>query len=75
MKTKFPQNPLHTFRSDNGTEYINKDLTSYCRDNEIRHETSNTYSPQQNGISERKNRTLGEAMRSLLFAARLPVGY
>lgn len=55
---------LKTFRTDNGLEYAK--LKSYFRDKGVRHETSCAYTPQQNGVAERVNRTLVEMGRSCL---------
>lgn len=62
---------IRTFRSDNGTEYVNKGLTDYLQAQGIRHETSVPYSPQQNGVSERCNRSIVEKARSLLAQSSL----
>ena len=45
-------------RSDNGKEFDNIIIEAYCDDVGIKHEVSATYTPQQNGVVERKNRTL-----------------
>lgn len=59
-------------RTDNGTEYVNKDFESIMISNKIVHETSAPYSPHQNGTAERNWRTLFEMARCLLFEADLP---
>ncbi|KAG8068859.1 hypothetical protein GUJ93_ZPchr0005g15577 [Zizania palustris] len=53
-------------RSDNGSEFKNTNIEDYCDDLGIKHELSATYSPQQNGVVERKNRTLIEMARTML---------
>ena len=53
-------------RSDRGTEFLNKSLSSFLEESGIRHELSSARTPQQNGIAERKNRTLKEAGRTML---------
>ncbi|GJR73809.1 retrovirus-related pol polyprotein from transposon TNT 1-94 [Tanacetum coccineum] len=53
-------------RSDNGTEFKNKVLDDFCRDKGIKREYSVARTPQQNGIAERRNRTLIEAARTIL---------
>ncbi|XP_075483610.1 uncharacterized protein LOC142523763 [Primulina tabacum] len=52
--------------SDRGTEFLNKYLSSYLEDHGIKHELSAARSPQQNGVAERRNRTLKEAARTML---------
>ncbi|GJR11618.1 uncharacterized mitochondrial protein-like protein [Tanacetum coccineum] len=47
-------------RSDNGTEFKNKDILEFCRNNGIKQEYSNARTPQQNGVAERMNRILIE---------------
>jgi transposase InsO family protein len=53
-------------RSDNGTEFKNTNIEEYLDGEGIGHELSVPYTPQQNGIVERKNRTLIEAVRTML---------
>nr|GEW42634.1 retrovirus-related Pol polyprotein from transposon TNT 1-94 [Tanacetum cinerariifolium] len=53
-------------RSDNGTEFKNHDLNQFCRMKGIKREFRVPRTPQQNGIAERKNRTLIEAARTML---------
>lgn len=61
---------IKVIRTDNGTEYLNKQFMELCKKNGIKHEKSTAYSPQQNGISERMNRTLTEKMRCMLFEGK-----
>nr|GFC81951.1 putative ribonuclease H-like domain-containing protein [Tanacetum cinerariifolium] len=53
-------------RCDNETEFKNSDLYQFCGLKGIKREFSVPRTPQQNGIAERKNRTLIEAARTLL---------
>jgi hypothetical protein len=53
-------------RSDNGTEFKNTNIEEYLDEEGIGHELSVPYTPQKNGIVERKNRTLIEAARTML---------
>jgi transposase InsO family protein len=53
-------------RSDNGTEFKNTNIEKFLDEEGIGHEFSVPYTPQQNGIAERKNRTLIEAARTML---------
>ncbi|GKB93651.1 retrovirus-related pol polyprotein from transposon TNT 1-94, partial [Tanacetum coccineum] len=57
----------------NGTEFVNQTLYSYYEDVGISHETSVARTPQQNGIFERRNRTLVEAARTMLIFAKAPL--
>jgi transposase InsO family protein len=53
-------------RSDNGSEFKNTNVEEFCDEKGIKHEFSTTYTPEQNGVVERKNRTLIEMARSIL---------
>ncbi|GJS59040.1 retrovirus-related pol polyprotein from transposon TNT 1-94 [Tanacetum coccineum] len=62
-----------TVRTDKGTEFLNKSLHAYFAKEGIRHETSTARTPEQNGVVERRNRTLVEAARTMLSAAKVPL--
>ena len=59
-------------RSDNGTEFKFCGFPEFCDHNGITHEFSIARVPQQNGVVERKNRTLQEAARTMLSECNLP---
>ncbi|GJV13153.1 putative ribonuclease H-like domain-containing protein [Tanacetum coccineum] len=59
-------------RCDNGTEFKNRDVIEFCGLKGIKREYSNARTPQQNGVAERKNRTLIEAARTMLADSFLP---
>ena len=59
-------------RSDNGTELVNKEVLAYLRAHGITHQRSMVYTPQQNGIVERKHRHLLDTARALRINANLP---
>ena len=63
---------LKTLRTDNGGEYTSNEFVSYLKKEGIRHEYTVPKTPQQNGVAERMNRTLVEAVRSMLSDAKLP---
>ncbi|GJT58849.1 retrovirus-related pol polyprotein from transposon TNT 1-94 [Tanacetum coccineum] len=60
-------------RTDNGTEFVNKDLTDYYESVGITHEKTVPRTPQQNGVVERRNRTLVEAARTMLIFSKAPL--
>ncbi|GKB50264.1 retrovirus-related pol polyprotein from transposon TNT 1-94 [Tanacetum coccineum] len=64
---------LFELRTDKGTEFLNKTLHAYFAKEGIRHDTSTARTPEQNGIVERRNRTLVEAARTMLRAAKVPL--
>ncbi|GKB59247.1 putative ribonuclease H-like domain-containing protein, partial [Tanacetum coccineum] len=57
--------------SDNGTEFKNKVMEDFCREKGIRI----AMTPQQNGVAERRNRTLIEAARTMLADSKLPTTF
>ena len=52
---------IQTLRSDNGGEYTSKAFKDFCRDHGIQRQLSTPYTLHQNGVAERKNRTLLES--------------
>ncbi|GJW25401.1 reverse transcriptase domain-containing protein [Tanacetum coccineum] len=60
-------------RTDNGTEFVNKDLIDYYENVGITHEKTVPRTPQQNGVVERRNRTLVEAARTMLIFSKAPL--
>ncbi|GJU05281.1 retrovirus-related pol polyprotein from transposon TNT 1-94 [Tanacetum coccineum] len=60
-------------KTDNGTEFVNQTLDGWFESVGISHETSVPRSPQQNGVVERRNRTLMEAARTILIFAKAPL--
>ncbi|GJX06777.1 putative reverse transcriptase domain-containing protein [Tanacetum coccineum] len=63
---------VKVIRCDNGTEFKNKVMNQFCKIKGIRREFSVARTPQQNGVVERKNRTLIEATRTMLADSKLP---
>ncbi|KAL8145624.1 hypothetical protein AgCh_003680 [Apium graveolens] len=59
---------IKTFRSDNAKEFIKGALKSFCESKGILQQSSIVYTPQQNGIPERKHRHLLETARALFFS-------
>ncbi|GJW13059.1 putative ribonuclease H-like domain-containing protein, partial [Tanacetum coccineum] len=62
-------------RCDNGTEFKNNDMNQFCGMKGIKREFSVARTPQQNGVAERKNRTLIEAARTMLADSLLPTTF
>jgi hypothetical protein len=63
---------LKVLRVDNGTEYCNLPMQQYLISRGIKLETTAPYTPEQNGRSERENRTIMESARAMLHAKKLP---
>ncbi|KAK2397509.1 bromodomain-containing protein [Trifolium repens] len=59
-------------RSDHGREFENSKFDEFCAAEGIKHEYSSPITPQQNGIVERKNRTIQESARVMLHAKNIP---
>ncbi|GJR33924.1 putative ribonuclease H-like domain-containing protein [Tanacetum coccineum] len=63
---------VKAIRCDNGTEFKNSNLIELCGSKGIKRDYSVARTPQQNGVAERKNRTLIEAARTMLADSKLP---
>jgi hypothetical protein len=63
---KLTNKKIKTLRTDNGGEYTSKEFVSFCKSVGIRRELNVPHNPQQNGVAERKNRTIEETMKALL---------
>lgn len=66
---------IKQFRSDNGLEFVGKDLGDKLMEWGIKHETTIQYNPEQNWVAEWANRTIVEKARSMLYGANLPKCY
>nr|GEV85183.1 hypothetical protein [Tanacetum cinerariifolium] len=62
-------------RCDNRGEFKNREMDEFCTIKGIKREFSNARTPQQNGVAERRNRTLIKAARTMLADAKLPVTF
>jgi transposase InsO family protein len=58
--------PIKKIRSDNETEFKNTQVEEFLNEEGIKHEFSTPYTPQQNGVVERKNQTLIDMARTML---------
>nr|GEZ71368.1 retrovirus-related Pol polyprotein from transposon TNT 1-94 [Tanacetum cinerariifolium] len=67
------QAQVRVVRTDKGTEFLNQTLHAYFAAEGILHQMSVARTPEQNGVVERQNRTLVEATRTLLSAAKVPL--
>jgi hypothetical protein len=63
---------VKNIRSDNGSEFKNLQVEEYLEEEGIKHEFSAPYTPQQNGVVERKNRTLIDMARTMLGEFKTP---
>jgi transposase InsO family protein len=63
---------IKKIRSNNGTKFKNSQIESFLVEEGIKHEFSSPYTPQQNGVVERKNRTLLDIARTMLDEYKTP---
>lgn len=64
---------LKIFRSDGGGEFVNNVLHEYFSVKGIIHQRSCPYTPEQNGVAERKHRSIVDTALSLLYHASIPL--
>ena len=57
---------MGTLRSDRGGEYMSLDFNAYLTERGIKHQCIVSYTPQQNGVAERKNMSLMEMARCMV---------
>nr|GFA96472.1 retrovirus-related Pol polyprotein from transposon TNT 1-94 [Tanacetum cinerariifolium] len=67
------QAQVRVVRTDKGTKFFNQTLLAYFATERIQHQTSVARTPEQNGVVERRNRTLVEAARTMLSADKVPL--
>ena len=66
---------LRAFRSDRGGEFNSIEFKEYCDEHGIKHFTTAPYTPQQNGVVERRNRMVAEMARCLLKSKGMPAEF
>ena len=66
---------IKTLRTDGGGEYVNNSFKSFCLNHGIHHQLSCPYTPQQNGVAERKHKHIVESGLSMLYQSNLPSSY
>lgn len=66
---------IKAIRTDGGGEYMSKEMENFLIRRGIKHEKTIPYTPQQNGVAERMNRSLTEKAKCFLFDADLPKSY
>ncbi|GJW60347.1 zinc finger, CCHC-type containing protein [Tanacetum coccineum] len=73
---KLIENELRTtlkmLRTDRGGEFTSNEFTQYCKENGIARQLTAPYSPQQNGVVERRNRTIMSTTRCMMKATNMP---
>jgi len=70
-QSKSFESKLKVLRSDNGGEYLSNEFKAYLAQHGIKHELTVAYTPQQNGVAERMNRTLLDLTRAMLHHKKI----
>jgi transposase InsO family protein len=63
---------LKALRTDRGGEFNSRMFTTFCTEQGIKHFTTTPYTPQQNGVVERRNQSVVEMARCLLKGRNVP---
>ncbi len=66
---------LKTLRTDRGREYLSEQFRMLCEEKGICRQLTVPGTPQQNGVAERRNRTLLDMVRSMMAQANLPISF
>lgn len=62
---------IKVLRTDGGGEFCSNEMESFCKENGILHEVTAPYTPQHNGVAERRNRTILNMVRGMLKGKKL----
>ena len=63
---------MNILRSNRGGEYFPNDFSTFFEKHGIIHQSLTPYTPQQNGLAERKNRTLVDMVNAMILSAEVP---
>jgi hypothetical protein len=69
----FSERKIKAIRLDNGGEYTSEEFVNFCKDVRIKREITTPYNPQQNGVAKRKNKTIIEAVKTMIHDQDLPM--
>lgn len=72
MVEKRTENSIKMLRTDRGGEFCSKEFTKYCEEVGIIRQFTAPYTPQQNRVVERRNRTVAAMIRSFLKESKMP---
>lgn len=67
--------PIQLLRSDRGGEFNSQEFINFCEEHEIQKQLTAAYTPQQNGVSERKNHTILNMVWSILTRSGIQKGF
>ncbi|KAJ0466424.1 putative RNA-directed DNA polymerase [Helianthus annuus] len=74
VNTQFKKG-IQVLRSDNGGEFVNTAMKQFFQDKGMIHQTTYPHTPEQNGVSERKNRIILEMTRAMLLESHVPTSW
>ena len=66
---------IKSIRIDRGGEFNSLEFNEFCMQRGIKRQLNTTYTPQQNGVTERKNRTVMNLVRSMLSEKKIPKSF
>ena len=66
---------IKALRTNHEHEYLSEQFKELCDEKGIARQLTMPYTPQQNGVAEKRNRTLLEMVRSMMTQANLPISY
>ena len=75
MVEKEAGSQIKVLRTDRGGEYNSQEFANFCESDGIKRQLTAAYTPQQNGVCERKNRTIMNMVRSLLTRSSVPKAF
>jgi transposase InsO family protein len=66
---------IKALRTDRGREYLSEQYKNFCAEKGITRQLTIPYTPQQNGVAERRKRTLFDMVKSMMAQANLPISF
>ncbi|GKB28169.1 retrovirus-related pol polyprotein from transposon TNT 1-94 [Tanacetum coccineum] len=66
---------IKCLRTDRGGEYNSTEFKEFCKEHGIKRQLTTAYTPQQNGVAERKNRTIMNMVRAVLSEKEVPKSF
>ena len=66
---------IKCLRTDRGREFTSQEFNQFCKENGIKRQLTAAYTPQRNGVVERKNRTIMNMVRCMLSEKKIPKSF
>lgn len=66
---------IKCLRTDRGGEFNSMEFNGFCKENGVKRQLTTAYTPQQNGVAERKNRTVMNLVRAILSEKKVPKSF